>query len=76
MGGRRVGNSVGAVLLSVFSGEYRLLAKDCGFFVQNGCGLAYPRCGKTFRPVALCLAEIEPFDWHSDSCNTVIGSVK
>ena len=40
---------------------------------QSGCGLVYLR--KSFRPVALCLAEVEPFYCHSDSSNTVIGSV-
>ena len=32
--------------------------------------MAYPRCGRGFRAVALCLAKIEPFYWLSDSSNT------
>ena len=39
---------------------------------RNGCSLAYPRCGRGFRAVALCLAKIEPFYWLSDSSNTEI----
>ena len=39
---------------------------------QNGCSLAYPRCGRGFRGVALCLAKIEPFYWPSDSSSTEI----
>ena len=38
-----------------------------GSLCRNGCGLAYPRCGRGFRAVALCLAKIEPFNWPSDS---------
>ena len=33
---------------------------------------AYPRCGRGFRAVALCLAKIEPFNWPSDSSSTEI----
>ena len=63
-----------AALLFVFLGKCRLQAK--GSLCRNGCGLAYPRCEKSFSPVALCLAEIEPFYWHSDTSNTVIGFVQ
>ena len=66
-----------AALLSMF---FRWVqAPTQGLWVlcaENGCGLAFPRCEKSFRPIALCLAEIEPFYWHSDSSNTVIGSMK
>ena len=34
---------------------------------RNGCSLTYPRYGRGFRAVALCLAKIEPFYWLSDS---------
>ena len=43
-----------------------------GSLCRNGCGLAHPRRGTSFRPVALCLAKIEPFYWPSDSSSTVI----
>ena len=39
---------------------------------RNGCSLVYPRCGRRFRAVALCLAKIEPFYWPSDSSSTEI----
>ena len=39
---------------------------------RNGFSLAYPRCGRGFRAVALCLAKIEPFYWPSDSSSTEI----
>ena len=77
MGGGWVGNSgSGSLALHVFSAECRLLALGCGFFVPNGCVLAYPRCGRNFRPLALCLATIEQFYWPLDSSSTVIGPVK
>ena len=39
---------------------------------RNGCSLAYLRCGRGFRAVALCLAKIEQFNWPSDSSSTEI----
>ena len=39
---------------------------------RNGCSLAYPRCGRGFRAVALSLAKIVPFYLPSDSSNTEI----
>ena len=39
---------------------------------RNGCSLAYPRCGRRFSTVALCLAKREPFYWLSDSSSTEI----
>ena len=39
---------------------------------RNGCSLAYPRYGRGFRAVALCLAKIEPFYWPPDSSSTEI----
>ena len=65
-----------AVLLSVFSSQMQVLIHGLWVLCQNGCGLAYPRCGRGFRAVALCLAKIEPFYWPSDSSSTVIGPVK
>ena len=43
-----------------------------GSLCRNWSGLAYPRCGRDFRAVALvlCLAKIEPFYWPSDSSST------
>ena len=45
-----------------------------GSLCRNECGLAYPRCGRGFRAVALCFAKIEPFYWPStaDSSSTDI----
>ena len=40
-----------------------------GSLCRNGCGLAYPRCGRGFRAVALCLAKIEPFYGYWLSCS-------
>ena len=87
-GGREI--RLVAVLLSVFfsqmqapsQGLWVLCAKMgskprvVGSLCQNGCGLAHPRRGRGFRPVALCLAKLEPFYWPSDSSSTVIGLVK
>ena len=62
-----------AVLLSVFSSQMQALSKVlCGSLCRNWCGLAYPRCGRGFRAVTLCLAKIEPFYWLSDSSSTEI----
>ena len=62
-----------AVLLSVFSSQMQALSKGlCGSLCRNWCGLAYPRCGRGFRAVTLCLAKIEPFYWLSDSSSTEI----
>ena len=62
-----------AVLLPVFSSQMQTLSKWlCGSLCRNGCGLAYPRCGRGFRAVTLCLARIEPFYWPSDSSSTEI----
>ena len=41
-----------------------------GSLCRNWSGLAYPRCGRGFIAVALCLAKIEPFYWPSDSSST------
>ena len=61
------------VLLSVFSSQMQDLSKGlCGSLCRNGCGLAYPRCGRGFRAVALSLVKIEPFYWLSDSSSTEI----
>ena len=54
-----VGNS-GSEWLSCCPSFTRLLAEGCSFFVPKW---VWPRCGRSFRPVALCLAEIEPFYW-------------
>ena len=43
-----------------------------GSLCGNWSGLAYPRCGRGFRAVALCLATIEPFHWPSDFSSTEI----
>ena len=59
-----------------FPAKCMLLAIGCGFFVPKWVWLAYPRCGRGFRAVALCLAKIEPFYWPSDSSSTVIGPIK
>ena len=37
---------------------------------RNGCSLAYPRCGRGFRALALCLAKIEPLYWPSHSSSS------
>ena len=50
-----------AFLLSMFSRRMQALCQ--GFFVPKWVGVAYPRCGRSFRPIAFCLAEIEPFYW-------------
>ena len=39
---------------------------------RNGCSLAYRRCGRGFRAVALSFAKIDPFYWPSDSYRTEI----
>ena len=58
------------------SGECRSFANGYGFFVHANVGRA-TKCRSSFRPVALCLAEIEPFYWPPDSSNnTVKGFVK
>ena len=38
-----------------------------GSLCRNGYDLTFPKCGRGFRAVALCLAKIEPFYWPSDS---------
>ena len=43
-----------------------------GSLCRNGYGLAYPKCGRGFRAVALSLATIELFNWLSDSSITKI----
>ena len=43
-----------------------------GSLCRNRCSLAYPRCGRGFRAIALSLAKIEPFYWPSDSSSTEI----
>ena len=43
-----------------------------GSLCRNRCSLAYPRCGRGFRDVDLCLAKIEPFYWPLDSSSTEI----
>ena len=59
-----------------FPAKCMLLAIGCRFFVPKWVWLAYPRCGRGFRAVALCLAKLEPFYWPSDSSSTVIGPIK
>ena len=45
-----------------------------GSLCRNECGLAYPKFGRGFSAVALCLAKIEPFYWPTavDSSSTEI----
>ena len=43
-----------------------------GSLFRKRCSLAYPRCGRGFRAVALCLAKIVPLYWPSDSSRTEI----
>ena len=60
-----------AVLLSVFSSQMQAVSKGlCCSLCLNGCGLAYPRCGRGSGALALCLAKIEPFYWPSDSSSS------
>ena len=59
-----MGNSGwGCLAVRVFQENAGSLPKAMGSLCRNGCGLAYLRCGRSFRPVALCLAKIEPFYW-------------
>ena len=63
-----------AVLLSVFFSQMQAHSRGLwGFLFRNGCGLAYPRCGRGLRAAALSLAKIVPLYWSSDSSRTVIG---
>ena len=41
------------------------------YLCRNACGLAYPRCGRSFRPVPLCLAKVEPVYCPSQYCDRV-----
>ena len=43
-----------------------------GSLCRNGYGLAYPKCGISFRALALSLATIEPFYLLSDSSSSEI----
>ena len=43
-----------------------------GFLCRNVCSLAYPKYGRGFRAIALCLAKIDPFYWPSDSSSAEI----
>ena len=65
-----------AVLPSVFSSQMQALSQGLWVLCAEMGGLAYPRCRRGFRAVALCLAKVEPFYWPSDSSSTVIGPVK
>ena len=65
--------------VSLSGGHYKgppLVTSEYLEYIRNGCGLVYPKCGRSFRLRALCLAKIEPFYWPTDCCNAVIGSVK
>ena len=74
VGGGGVRNSVsGSLAVRVFQANAGTLPKVVGSLSRNGWSMAYPRCGRSFRPAALCLAEIEPF---TGSSNTVIVCVK
>ena len=54
-----VGNSGrGSLAVHVFQGKCRLFAKGWGSLCRNGWSMAYPVCGRSFRPVPLCLAQI------------------
>ena len=46
------------VAVCVFEVNAGYLPGVVGSLCRNGCGLVYPRCGRSFRPVALSLAEI------------------
>ena len=59
-----MGNSGwGCLAVRVFQENAGSLPRAKGSLCRNGCGLAYLRCGRSFRTVALCLAKIEPFYW-------------
>ena len=66
----------GCLAVRVCQANAGSLPRVVGSLCRSGWGFMYPRFGRSFRPVGLCLAEIEPFYWPSDSSNTVIGSVK
>ena len=69
-----MGNSGwGCLIVHVFQEKAGSLPRVVGSLC---CGLAYPRCGRSFRLATICLIKIEPSYWPTDCYITVTGSVK
>ena len=62
-----------AALFSVFVMRMQVLCQWL-WVLRVNVGRA-TKCRSSFRPVALCLAEIEPFYWPPDSSNAMTGFV-
>ena len=76
MGGWAGSWATGCLALHVFQPNAGSQPRVVSSLCRNGCGLAYPRCGRGLRAVALSLAKIVPFYWPSDTSSTVKGPVK
>ena len=68
MEGGRLGDlASGCLVVGVFLVDAGSLPRIMGSLYRNWWGVVYPRYGRSFRPVALCMAELEPFYFPSDS---------
>ena len=66
---------VAGLLSNVFQANACSLPRFVSSLCRSRWSVAYPRYGRSFSPIAFCLAEIELFYWHLDSSN-VLGFTK